>query len=193
MCKLQIKMILLENALRASVSVFGSALLCGEGLGEEGRMWSRTLWIRGSPSTSSIQTDGDSSRLVPGARGSLVHRDHSRHRSSQGQAGRGASWVLSHLHLHPEPSRGQKLLWRLSALWTINQFSRMVWSRPSSSGSFSLPPRSGQTTGLCNTQFFQGFLCGWHDRRGKGLASGDTLSVSVHPRRGSILQSQWDD
>lgn len=37
------------------------------------------------------------------------------------------------------------------------------------------------------------FLCGWRDQRGKGLASGDRLSVSVHPRRGSVLQSQWDD
>lgn len=42
MCKLQIKMILLENALRASVSVFGSALLCGEGPGEEKKMWKVT-------------------------------------------------------------------------------------------------------------------------------------------------------
>lgn len=108
---------------------------------------SRTLWIR-IVSTSSIQVDGDSSRLLLGAHRSLVHRDHSRHRSSQGQAGRGASWVLSHHHLHPEPSRGRKLLWRLSALWTTNQFSRMDWSQPSSSGSFSLPPRSGQTTAV---------------------------------------------
>lgn len=42
MCKLQIKMILLENAPRVSVSILGSALLYGEGLREEGRIWKVT-------------------------------------------------------------------------------------------------------------------------------------------------------
>lgn len=35
-------MILLENAPRASVSILGSALLYGEGLREEGRIWKVT-------------------------------------------------------------------------------------------------------------------------------------------------------
>lgn len=153
---------------------------------------SRTLWIR-IVSTSSIQVDGDSSRLLLGmhtgllSTGTIPVTEAPKARLGEVPPGSSPIFICTLNPLGVGSCFGD-----FQPSGPLTSFLEWTGVSPRLQGASLCPPEAVRQP-LCNTQFFQGFPCGWHDRRGKGLASGDRLSVSVHPRRGSILQAQWDD